>query len=116
MTTEECIQAELLRLVEDLVHGRLAQLEQDGRMGRLNAVDVERELDHYPGRGRLTMPPTESFSVLDMVEITGSHGREFALDFDLWANGELSDLTLSCAVTVLDSGEVKLEMYNVHVL
>lgn len=116
MSTEESIRAELVRLVDDLVHGRLSDLEQDGRIGRIKAADLERELDEYPGRGRLTTPAPEAFAELDLIEINGSKGREFALDFDMWADGELCELTLSCSVTVLDSGAVRLEMDDLHVL
>lgn len=114
MSTEDRIRAELSRLVEDLVHGRLTQLQQDGRIGRLTAPDVARELEEYPGK--LTLPAPEAYKELDMIEITGSRGKEFALDFTLWVDGGPSDLTLSCDVTVLDSGAVKLEMDTVHVL
>lgn len=116
MSTEDRIRAELVRLVEDLVQGRLSDLDRDGRIGRLTAADLERDLEEYPGRGRLTMPTPEAFAVLDLVEINGSHGTKFALDFDLWADGELSDLTLSCSVAVLESGAVRLAMDGVHVL
>lgn len=116
MSTEERIRAELVRLVEDLVQGRLSDLDRDGRIGRLTAAELERDLEEYPGRGRLTMPAPEAFAVLDLVEINGSKGRKFALDLDLWANGERSDLTLSCSVAVLDSGVVKLALTGVHVL
>lgn len=114
MSTEERIRAELSRMVEDLVHGRLSELEQDGRLGRVKASDLERELEEYPGQ--LTMPAPEAYAVLDLIESVKSPGRRFALDFDMWVDGERSDLTLSCSVTVLDSGAVKLEMDDLHVL
>jgi hypothetical protein len=114
MSTEDRIRAELSRLVADLVHGRLAQLEKDGRIGRLTAADVVRGLEEYPGK--LTVPAPGAYTELDIIEIKGSHGKKFALDFALWVDGEPSDLTLSCGVTVLDSGDLKLEMDDVHVL
>jgi hypothetical protein len=63
-----------------------------------------------------TVPAPEAYTELDVIEIKGSQGKKFHLNFDLWVDGEPSDLTLSCGVTVLDSADVKLEMNNVHVL
>ena len=103
-------------VVQELVIGNYAQLEADGRAGRLTAEELRRAVTQY-GR-RLVDPPNESIERAYMHPIKeqaqGLHS--WAVDLDLWTVEEgQSDLTLS--MTVQDrNGEVFVQIDDLHVL
>ena len=73
-------------LVHELVIGNFAKLETDGRIGRLNATDLEHVLKRY-GRTFIELPD-EAFQVDEAYPLKGSKGQSWAVDLPLWTAKE----------------------------
>jgi hypothetical protein len=101
------------QLVEDLVGGKYAALEADGRIGRLAEHEVKRAIAEY-GR-RLVSLPSDAMDAADVYELDDCPG-EFAVDLPLWTAEEgRSDLTLQLTVIDGDSGPA-VAIDDLHVL
>ncbi len=100
-------------LVEELVQGHFAQLERDGRSGRLSADELQEALREY-GRTIITLPD-EALNLADVHSVAGQRTR-WAVDVPLWTAEEgRSDLTLSLTISESRDG-VRLEIDDLHVL
>jgi hypothetical protein len=100
-------------LVEELVQGHFAQLERDGRSGRLSAAELQETLREY-GRTIITLPD-EALNLADVHAIAGQRTC-WAVDIPLWTAEEgRSDLTLSLTISETRDG-VQLEIDDLHVL
>lgn len=100
-------------LVEELVQGHFAQLERDGRSGRLSAHQLQEALREY-GCTIITLPD-EALNLADVHAVTGQQTR-WAVDVPLWTAEEgRSDLTLSLTISESRDG-VRLEIDDLHVL
>lgn len=113
MALPDSVREAVKTLVEALVAKRYAELEADGRSGRVTAEELRRTIEEY---GRVLVPvPKEAFQLADVFEVTGDEGG-WAIDLPLWTKEEgRSDLTLSLS-TQLQGGEVKIEIDDLHVL
>jgi hypothetical protein len=84
--------------------------------------DFVRALNEYwefwDHEGIVTTPPKEEFMTLDIIEVNKpvKAGKEFSLLFDLWINGEKSDLTLDCNVEYYSDDDLRIYLYDLHVL
>jgi hypothetical protein len=100
-------------LVEELVQGHFAQLEQDGRNGRLSAAELQDTLREY-GRTIITLPD-EALNLADVHAIAGQKTC-WAVDMPLWTAEEgRSELTLSLTISETRDG-MQLEIDDLHVL
>jgi hypothetical protein len=80
---------------------------------RLTAKDVETVLKNY--NGKVTIAPHYVFDTLEVVEISNSEPKAWAVDYDLWINGKRSDLTLSLTVSLVGNKTI-LSIDNLHIL
>ncbi len=99
-------------LVDDLVAGNYAELEADGRIGRLTQGQLRDAIEEY-GRKLVPLPDDR----MEMHEYqSDADPLEFAVDVTLWTAEEgRSDLTLS--LTVVENGDnPMLSIDDVHVL
>lgn len=100
-------------LVDDLAGGRIAEIEADGRAGRLTALELRTAIRDY-GRTLLPLPD-------EAVRLIGVHPSKrdpssCSLDVPLWTSEEgESDLTLSVIATREKRG-YRLEISDLHVL
>lgn len=84
--------------------------------------DFIRALNEYlefgEHEGIVSMPPDEEFEKVDIVEITKPTKalREFSIIFDLWIDGAKSDLTLDCDAEYYGGENLKVYLYDLHVL
>ena len=100
-------------LVETLVKGHFAQLERDGRSGRLSSHELQEALQAY-GRTLITLPD-EAFRLAEVYPVKGQNAT-WAVDVPLWTAEEgRSDLTLSLTVSNRQEG-VQLEIDDLHTL
>ena len=100
-------------LVGELVQGHFAQLERDGRSGRLSASELQETLREYE-RTLITLPD----EALNLAEVHAVAGQRtcWAVDVPLWTAEEgRSDLTLSLTISETRDG-VQLEIDDLHVL
>ena len=101
------------RLVDDLVAGNYAAIEEDGRTGRLTLDELKDAIADY-GRTLVSLP-REGWDLL--VEYPKSHNLdEVRVDLPLWTSEEgRSDLTLQ--LTVVDApGRPTVSIDDLHVL
>lgn len=111
MEEKDKILALLKPLVEDLVNGKLALIRETGRSGPYTVEELQEQLDDYGGT--LTAPPETDYQNLDLYEIDDE--PEWVLEYDLWIDGEKSDLTLTCTLRLTDQ-EQSIIIDSIHVL
>jgi hypothetical protein len=100
-------------LVEELVQGHFAQLERDGRSGRLSAYELQEAL-REDGRTIITLSE-EALHLADVHAVAGQRTC-WAVDVPLWTAEEgRSDLTLSLTISESRDG-VRLEIDDLQVL
>lgn len=107
---------QLKQLVIDLVDANYDQIVLCGKNGRLTREEIENEITMYPGQ--ITAPHENAYHDLDLYEIKNSDGsiREWSVDFDLWFDGERSDLTLQASLVKTNEGEYIIGIDDIHVM
>ena len=63
--------------------------------------------------GKLTIPPDEDYKNINIIEVEDE--PEYFIEYELWVDGEKSDLTLGCTVQFTED-EVRITIENIHVL
>lgn len=111
MEEKDEILALLIPLVEDMVNGKLEFIVETGRSGPYTVEELKEQLDDYGGT--LTASPETDYQNLDLYEI--DEEPEWVLEYDLWVDGEKSDLTLTCTV-LLTEQEKLISIDSIHVL
>jgi hypothetical protein len=107
------LRIEIARLVADLCAGRYAELEADGRAGRLSAEELRTAVEQY-GK-TLVLLPDESWALVDEYPQVDARNT-MAVDVPLWTKEEgRSDLTLSLAATK-EADRWVLYVDDLHVL
>lgn len=111
MEEKDEILALLKPLVEDLVNGELELIKEAGRSGSYAVEELKEQLDIYGGI--LTAPPEMVYQNLYLYEINDE--PEWVVEYELWIEGEKSDLTLTCTVQLTE--QVKpISIDSIHVL
>ncbi|MDF2881041.1 MAG: hypothetical protein K0R54_1598 [Clostridiaceae bacterium] len=119
MSIEDRFRILLIRLIKNLANKNYEQIIIDKQNGRLSEEDIIQSIYKYSEdwniEALITMPPKNEFDKLDLIKIT--HSPEYVLHFDLWINGEKSDLTLICEIEVdqLDN-IIRFEIDDIHVM
>ena len=100
-------------LVADLARGRYAELEADGRAGRLTAAELASAIQEY---GRTLLPlPDEAIPLID-VFVHLQAPNTTSVDVPMWTVEEgRSDLTLSVEAR-RDGGTHRVAITDLHVL
>lgn len=99
------------KCVELLVSGNLLEIDKSGMNGRLSLEEVRHALSEYPGE--LTIPPADAYERMHIYERAPTGWQN--VEFELWYNGNESDLTLSVRVREI-SGRGELQIMDIHVL
>jgi hypothetical protein len=100
-------------IVHDIVLGRFAELERDGRAGRLTADEIRLAVLQF-SRTLIDLPD-EAWPVVDSYTCAVSD-VQFAVDVPMWTNEDgQSDLSLSLTVE-LHGGTARVSIDNFHVL
>ena len=82
--------------------------------GRLSKEEIETALTNYPGI--ITMPPDFAYSSIDIYEIYDEKTQARNIEFDLWYDNKVSDLTLEAAVHKKDTDEYCISIDDIRVL
>jgi hypothetical protein len=101
-------------LVSRLVSGNFGDLEKAGQLGNATAADLAEAICSYPDK--LSMPPQSAFDDLDIYEGKGELQPTWFIDFDLWADGSKSQLTLVVMVRVDAMGKLTLSVRDCRVM
>ena len=98
-------------LVENLVEGEYQLIQLTARSGPYTSEDLKELVEDYGGR--LTIPPDEDYKNINIIEV--EYETEYFIEYELWVDGEKSDLTLSCTVQFIED-DVRIMIENIHVL
>lgn len=115
MSIKEKIIASLTGLVDDLVTENYQSILCDKRNGRLTEEEIKEAFVEYGGK--LTKPPKTAYysNALRMYKLKDY--PEYDIAFDLWIDGERSDLSLMCTVVVDEHDNVKsIKIDDIHAL
>jgi len=104
----------LKRLVERLVANDIDGLVRQGENGRLSMEEIVNTLQDYPGK--ISLPPDEAYSNAVEYAIYDKKLEARKVEFDLWFDGDVSDLTLSADVRRGDFGNLVISIDDIHVL
>lgn len=98
-------------LVESLVKCEYQLIQLTGRGGSFTANELKELVNEYGGM--LTIPPKEDYKNINIIEVECE--KEYLIEYELWVDGEKSDLTLSCTVQYTEE-KVKIMIENIHVM
>lgn len=100
-------------LVDSLVRGAYAELEVDGRIGRLTTDELRLAIEQY-GQTLMTLPDEAALAI--SVYPYNEKPSMLAVDVPLWTIEEgRSDLTLSLTAKVTEQ-LIKVQIDDLHVL
>lgn len=122
LNIEELIKSEIKNIVRLFVDKDYITLNDIYMYRERDIEDFIRSLNEYwqywDHEGIVTMPPDEEFEKVDIFEIAkpNSKSRKFSITFDFWIDGERSDLTLDCDGEYNGGENLKLYLYDLHVL
>lgn len=116
---EDKIRILLKELIDNLLNKDYRKIIENKQNGRLSEEEISRAIYEYSqywnSEGLITIPPEYEFEKLDLINIT--HQPVFVLHFDLWVNGEKSDLTLICEIEIDKLNNiVRFEIDDIHVM
>ncbi|MBE6066245.1 MAG: hypothetical protein E7211_00895 [Clostridium lundense] len=109
----------LKELIDNLINKDYTRIIENKQNGRLSEEEISRAIYEYSRywdiEGLITMPPKSEFEKLDLIKIT--YPPVYVLHFDLWINGEKSDLTLICDIEIDKFNNiVRFEIDDIHVM
>ncbi|MBE6069615.1 MAG: hypothetical protein E7211_18285 [Clostridium lundense] len=116
---EDKIRTLLKELIDNLINKDYRRIIDNQQNGRLSEEEMSRAIYEYSecwdAEGLITMPPNSEFEKLDLINITNR--PVYVLHFDLWVNGEKSDLTLICEIEIDKLNNiVRFEIDDIHVM
>ncbi|ODC02567.1 hypothetical protein BFW38_02400 [Terasakiispira papahanaumokuakeensis] len=104
----------LKNLVLLIVGSRYAEIVNRGENGRLSASEMEDAINDYPGV--ITIPPDTAYDTAYVYDIYDNNTEARKIEFDLWYDDEVSDLTLSVDVHKDEKGDFVITIDDIHVL
>lgn len=119
VTLEDSIRTLLEELINNFVNKDYRKIIENKQNGRLSEEEISRTIyeysEYWNTEGLITMPPKSEFEKLDLIKITNQ--PVYILHFDLWVNGEKSDLTLICEIEIDKlNNVVRFEIDDLHVM
>lgn len=104
----------LKELVERLALNKIDLIMKSGQNGRLSEEEIKGAIDDYPGV--ISLPLENSYSDMVVFDIDNAYPNSRLGEFDLWFDGEVSDLTLSFEVRQDKGGRMFIQIDDIHVL
>ncbi|MBU6952489.1 hypothetical protein [Hahella sp. HN01] len=101
-------------LVVLLVNSKFSEIVARNENGRLSQSEIEAALREYPGL--ISLPPESAYSSVCVYDIYDDVTEARRIEFDLWYDGEVSDLNLSAEIKKNSSGELVITIEDIHVL
>jgi hypothetical protein len=108
------IEKSVKNLVILLVNHNFSSIEKNGFLGRLTKEEVETAISEYPGK--ISMPPDDAYQDIVVYDIYDKNNEARKVEFDLWYDGEVSDLTLSLNISKGERDELTVEIDDIHIL
>jgi hypothetical protein len=105
----------MLKKVETLLkEGRYSELSSENSQSSLSTEEIENAILDYGGQ--ITPAPESYFNQLTAIKIKGSQVAMWHIDYDLWINGERSDLTVSLRLVSSTNNDFGIILTNIHIL
>lgn len=106
---------QLLRaLVERLSKNEVDEIVRLGQNGALSKDEIEGAINDYPGA--IAPPPAEAYDNIVEYDIYDMCSGARKVEFDLWYDGEESDLTLLVDISRSCNGGYVIRIDDIHVL
>lgn len=99
-------------LVEKLINQEYELLHQTGMCGEYTSKEIEELINEYGGT--LTEASVEDYEDMAIYEIDDE--PEYVIEYDLWVDGEKSDLTLTATIRYEEGKETRITIDNIHVM
>ena len=116
MENKKIIKNKLKLLINDILSKDYDSIVKNGYISSDEIEYFKKVIEQYPIP--LTVPPEDAFERLEYIEITSSkrHPKKWHLDFDLWDEAGLGDLTLSFEITETEKKDIKIAIKDLRVL
>ncbi|ABC29088.1 hypothetical protein HCH_02262 [Hahella chejuensis KCTC 2396] len=111
---DDKIKGLLESLVMLLVNSKFSEIVARNENGRLSQSEIEAALSDYPGV--ISLPPESTYSSAYIYDIYDDVTEARRIEFDLWYDGEVSDLTLSAEIKKNSSGKLVITIDDIHIL
>ena len=82
---------------------------------RLSEREISDAIANYSKNRKITLAPQSAYNKLEPIEMK-FNPEKWIVDFDLWFNGEQSDLTVSLTVEKNGKGKYLAVLDNLHIL
>lgn len=104
----------LKNLVTLLAHSQFTEIVARNENGRLSRIEIETALKNYPGV--MTLPPEQAYESVFVYDVYDVKTEARKIEFDLWFDDEVSDLTLSADIRKNEVGIFVIIIDDIHVL
>lgn len=111
---DDIIKLLIKNLVELLVNSKFAEIVTRNENGRLSEDEIKVAINDYPGS--ITLPPDSAYDTVCVYDVYDESTEARKVEFDLWYDEEISDLTLSADIHKSESGEFVITIDDIHVL
>lgn len=99
-------------LVQRLIKKEYELIFQTGMSGEYTSKEIEELINEYGGK--LTDPSVDDYEDMNIYETDDE--QEYVIEYDLWVDGETSDLTLTATIR-FEAGKVtSITIDNIHVM
>jgi hypothetical protein len=109
---------EILTVLKELIHylcrGETSTIIINKMNGRLSENEIIQAIADYPGT--ITLPPDDSYLNAYVYDVYDPLTSARKVEFDLWYDNNISDLTLSADVHKNENGEYQITIEDIHVL
>lgn len=99
-------------LVQKLINMDYETIFQTGMSGEFTSKEIEELINEYGGK--LTGPPIGDYEDIEIYEIDDE--PEYVIEYDLWVDGQKSDLTLTATIRFEEGKETSITIDNIHVM
>ncbi|MGC5327302.1 DUF7668 domain-containing protein [Brevibacillus sp. SYSU BS000544] len=110
MSVEDKIIILLKELVSEIVSGNYTKISKCGWLGNFTEDDLL-YIFNQGYSGKVTLPPNNAFSNIRFYKYDDNSG--YSIEFNLWFDNRVSDLTLSCNVEV-DFGSEQIKKFEIE--
>lgn len=97
-----------------LVNSKFDEIVERNENGRLSCVDIGNAINDYPGV--ISLPPDSAYDAACIYGVYDEEIEARKIEFDLWYDGQPSDLTLSADVRKNVHGNFVISIDDIHVM
>ncbi|MBI2010216.1 MAG: hypothetical protein HYS86_03510 [Candidatus Chisholmbacteria bacterium] len=103
----------VLEVERALISKNYTSIGSESRNSRLSAKEIEQAIKEYGGL--VTQASESEISKIKAIKVTKSNYPRWSVDYDLWIDNKLSDLTVSLTLTK-EGKRITAVVDDIHVL